>query len=59
MKVLRSVAYLIFDALDYGNNYSNEPALQNSLENLLILMSGQLINKYYSINNFFLKNIQI
>ena len=53
MKVLRSVAYLIFDALDYGNNYSNEPALQNSLENLLILMSGQLINKYYSINIFF------
>lgn len=43
MKVLRAVAYLIFDALDFGNNYLNEPALHNSLENLLILMSGKLL----------------
>ena len=47
MKVLRSVAYLIFDALDYGNNYLNEPALHNSLEHLLILMSGH----YKEFNN--------
>lgn len=40
VKVLRSIAYLIFDALDYGNNYYNEPDLQASLKNLLLLMSG-------------------
>ena len=41
-KVLKSVAYLIFDALDYGNGYTNEPVLQNSLSHLLILISGIL-----------------
>ena len=40
MKVLRSIAYLIFDALDYGNNFYNEPDLKTSLKNLLLLMSG-------------------
>ncbi|CAF0716819.1 unnamed protein product [Brachionus calyciflorus] len=39
-KVLTSVAYLIFDALDYGNNQLNEPNLQSSLSNLLIFISG-------------------
>lgn len=39
-QVLKSVAYLIFDALDYGNNYSNEPVLNNTLSRLLLLISG-------------------
>jgi spire len=38
--ILKSIAYLIFDALDYGNNYSNEPVLQSSLSHLLLLISG-------------------
>ncbi len=37
---MKSIAYLIFDALDYGNNYFNEPALQTSLSHLLLLISG-------------------
>jgi hypothetical protein len=39
-KVLKSIAYLIFDALDYGNTYSNEPVLQTSLSHLLLMISG-------------------
>jgi hypothetical protein len=39
-KALKSIAYLIFDALDYGNNYLNEPVLQSSLSHLLLLISG-------------------
>ena len=38
--MLKSVAYLIFDALDYGNNYSNEPELNNAIGRLLLLISG-------------------
>ena len=34
------MAYLIFDALDYGNSYLNEPDLKNCLQNLLVQMSG-------------------
>lgn len=41
-KVLKSVAYLIFDALDYGNNFTNEPILQTPLLHLLLLLSGHL-----------------
>lgn len=40
-RALKSIAYLIFDALDYGNNYSNEPVLQSSLSHLLLLISGE------------------
>lgn len=39
-RVLTSIAYLIFDALDYGNNQMSEPDLQSSLSNLLIFISG-------------------
>lgn len=38
--LLKSVAYLIFDALDYGNSHQNEPDLNNTLQNLLVQMSG-------------------
>ena len=38
--LLKSVAYLIFDALDYGNSQQNEPDLNNTLQNLLVQMSG-------------------
>jgi hypothetical protein len=39
-KVLKSIAYLIFDALDYGNTYSSEPVLQTALSHLLLMISG-------------------
>ncbi len=39
-KILKSVAYLIFDALDYGNSNQTEPDLKNTLQNLLVQMSG-------------------
>jgi hypothetical protein len=48
-KVLKSIAYLIFDALDYGNNYLNEPVLETSLSHLLLLMSGHY--REYNINS--------
>lgn len=47
-KILKSVAYLIFDALDYGNSCQNEPDLKNSLQNLLVQMSGHF--KEYTSN---------
>jgi spire-like protein len=48
-KALKSVAYLIFDALDYGNNYHNEPVLNATLSHLLLLISGHF--KEYSSSN--------
>jgi hypothetical protein len=40
IKILKSIAYLIYDALDYGNKFENEPDLQSSLADLLLLISG-------------------
>ena len=47
--LLKSLAYLIFDALDYGNSCQNEPDLKNTLQNLLVKMSGHY--REYLTNN--------
>ena len=39
---------MIFDALDYGNNYHNEPVLNIALSHLLLQISGHF--KEYSNN---------
>lgn len=39
-KVLKSIAYLIYDALDYGNKFDTEPDLETSLSDLLLFISG-------------------
>ena len=49
-KVLKSIAYLIYDALDYGNSCGREPELESSLFTLLLLISGHY--KEYSKNRF-------
>jgi hypothetical protein len=40
LKILKSIGFLIYDALDFGNKQDYEPVLDDSLSDLLLLITG-------------------